>query len=341
MLPTNPNFSLTTNVDAVGPSAETRTTSAAFGSSIRAAFTGIGTSFASMVSFGRNSSRPESSDGDELRCPNAITQEDLISFLRELKEQQSAEVIQEVKELRSDVSSLPFHEISAATTIQAGFRSRQAKQTVNGLKEEKRQAEIINSLISRCVALESQGQSQDSRLGAIDMRLAKQAEKNNCTVNRLREPQEAPLMLTNFAYNEQPVTKNSQPRSLVQKLGAALMLSSAVAAATYIKNPEAAQLVLRQAGVALTRAIPVIGAAWHSLAQGARGRWAHLAPQFRPLIGAAWQSGQAGLRNTAFPLFQSISGPLGRAWIQSPSSARQIAPVVAEQLASASKAIQK
>ena len=173
------------------------------------------------------------------------------------------------------------------------------------------------------------------------MRLAKQAEKNNCTVNRLREPQEAPLMLTNFAYNEQPVTKNSQPRSLVQKLGAALMLSSAVAAATYIKNPEAAQLVLRQAGVALTRAIPVIGAAWHSLAQGARGRWAHLAPQFRPLIGAAWQSGQAGLRNTAFPLFQSISGPLGRAWIQSPSSARQIAPVVAEQLASASKAIQK
>ncbi len=382
MLPTNPNFSLTTNVDAVGPSAETRTTSAAFGSSIRAAFTGIGTSFASMVSFGRNSSRPESnaaaahatfqpvklpqmtsdsmrdvmdeaeqsilSDDDELRCSNAITQEDLISFLKELKEQQSAEVMQEVKELRSDVSSLfpteskyPFHETSAATTIQAGFRSRQAKQTVNGLKEEKRQAEKINSLISRCVALESQGQSQDSRLGAIDMRLAKQAEKNNCTVKRLREPQEAPLMLTNFAYNEQPVTKNSQPRSLVQNLGAALMLSSAVAAATYIKNPEAAQLVLRQAGVALTRAIPVIGAAWHSLAQGARGRWAHLAPQFRPLIGAAWQSGQAGLRNTAFPLFQSISGALGRGWIQAASSARQIVPAVANHLGHATKAIKK
>lgn len=148
-------------------------------------------------------------------------------------------------------------------------------------------------------------------------------------------------MLTNFAHNDKIVTKNSQPRSRGRNLGAALMLSSAVAAATYIKNPEAAQLVLRQAGVALTRAIPVIGAAWHSLAQGARGRWAHLAPQFRPLIGAAWQSGQAGLRNTAFPLFQSISGALGRGWIQAASSARQIVPAVANHLGHATKAIKK
>lgn len=156
---------------------------------------------------------------------------------------------------------------------------------------------------------------------------------------------ETPLMVTDSALNDKIVTKDSQPRSLGQKLGAAVMLSSAVAAATYIKNPEAAQLAVRQAGVALTtvaqRAIPVIGAAWQSLAQGASVRWAHLAPQFRPLIGAAWQSGQAGLRNTAFPLFQSISGALGRGWIQAASSARQIVPAVANHLGHATKAIKK
>jgi hypothetical protein len=332
----------------------------------------------------------------------------------------------------------------SATTIQTGFRGHQAKQTVNRLRAEKNQAEIINSLMSRCAVLESRGQSQDSRLGAIGRRLAaKQAENNNCTattiqtgfcghqakqtVNRLRAAKEAPLMLTNYPHNrpfgpERPlritdfshntvfhpeyllnriinlplqglqalnaflaqqaetpnsivgpraldisnsnslvrsrpfstdninsvsaasvlgrtydfdfdavqdgpnqalasgnretplmvtdsalndkiVTKDSQPRSLGQKLGAAVMLSSAVAAATYIKNPEAAQLAVRQAGVALTtvaqRAIPVIGAAWQSLAQGARVRWGQLVPLVRPLIGAALESGQATLSRVA------------------------------------------
>jgi hypothetical protein len=177
-------------------------------------------------------------------------------------------------------------EKKSATIIQSWARGNQAKQILNGLKAGKQQA--MNSLISRLDPLEIEGQSEASRLDSIERRSVNIGEQTNPSATTIEA---APLILPNVAHNDKLV--DSQPRSLGQKLGAAAMVLGAGAAATYITSPEAKQLALQQAGVALRtvaqRAIPLIGAGWQSLAQ----RWAHLAPQFRPLIGAAWQSGQA------------------------------------------------